>query len=145
MAKQTKSATTQNEAVVNNSENVATATETTPTVEATMDVAGDKIPGRPVDPGSARQQRLLDMEVKRQLNGGTLHRGRPSNPDSARQQRLSTKDPNAKPGRPRMSDDDKIKAENARKERATKAAAVLAEKAKEIIAAKQAEVPAVQA
>lgn len=43
--------------------------------------------GRPVNPNSARQMRLADLE-NRKANG-TLKLGRPTNPDSDRQKRLA--------------------------------------------------------
>jgi len=43
--------------------------------------------GRPVNPNSARQQRLAELEAKR--NNGELKRGRPVNGTSARQARLA--------------------------------------------------------
>jgi len=43
--------------------------------------------GRPVDPNSARQKRLADLE-NRKANG-TLKLGRPTNPNSDRQKRLA--------------------------------------------------------
>ncbi len=45
--------------------------------------APGKKTGRPINPNSARQQRLAEMEAKR--TNGTLKRGRPTNPNSARQ------------------------------------------------------------
>jgi len=39
--------------------------------------------GRPINPTSARQQRLAELDAKRA--NGTLKRGRPVNPNSARQ------------------------------------------------------------
>ncbi len=43
-------------------------------------------PGRPVNPNSARQQRIADLEARRQA--GELKLGRPVETDSQRQQRL---------------------------------------------------------
>ena len=59
--------------------------------------------GRPVNPNSARQMRLADLE-SRKVNG-TLKLGRPVNPDSASQKRLveleaKRKDGTLKKGRP---------------------------------------------
>ena len=34
--------------------------------------------GRPVNPNSARQQRLAELESKKAANGGTIKRGRPT-------------------------------------------------------------------
>jgi hypothetical protein len=34
--------------------------------------------GRPVNPTSARQQRLAELEAKKAANGGTIKRGRPA-------------------------------------------------------------------
>ena len=39
--------------------------------------------GRPIDPNSKRQQRLAELEAKRQ--NGEVKRGRPVNPNSVRQ------------------------------------------------------------
>ena len=47
-----------------------------------------KVLGRPVNPNSARQIRLAELETKRQ--NGELKRGRPVNPMSERQFRLKT-------------------------------------------------------
>ena len=47
-----------------------------------------KVLGRPVNPNSARQIRLAELEAKRQ--NGELKRGRPVNPMSERQFRLKT-------------------------------------------------------
>ena len=46
-------------------------------------------PGRPVNPNSARQQRLADLEARRAA--GTLKLGRPAETDSERQKRLAEK------------------------------------------------------
>ena len=43
--------------------------------------------GRPVNPNSVRQQRLAELEEKR--NNGELKRGRPVNGESERQKRLA--------------------------------------------------------
>ena len=43
--------------------------------------------GRPVNPNSVRQQRLAELEAKR--NNGELKRGRPVNGTSVRQARLA--------------------------------------------------------
>ena len=45
--------------------------------------------GRPINPNSARQQRLCELEAKRIANGGTIKRGRPVNATSERQLRLA--------------------------------------------------------
>ena len=47
--------------------------------------APGKKTGRPVDPTSARQLRLLEQATRKAMNGGVVKRGRPVNPDSARQ------------------------------------------------------------
>lgn len=86
----------------------------TPTVENTNE--GKKTPGRPVDMNSARQQRLVDIEMKKMLNGGAVKRGRPTNPDSDRQKKLSNKTPGLKPGRPKMSEEQKAENERLRNE-----------------------------
>ena len=58
--------------------------------------------GRPVNPDSARQKRLAEIEAKRIAAGGVLHRGRPVNPESDRQKHLATKGESktGKQGRP---------------------------------------------
>ena len=48
--------------------------------------------GRPVNPLSARQERLHQLDMKRIMNGGTVKRGRPVNTSSARQVRLADLD-----------------------------------------------------
>jgi hypothetical protein len=55
-------------------------------VVATENVTEVKQLGRPVNPNSARQIRLAELEAKR--NNGELKRGRPVNGTSARQKRL---------------------------------------------------------
>jgi len=47
--------------------------------------APGKKTGRPVDPTSARQLRLLEQATRKALNGGVVKRGRPVDPNSARQ------------------------------------------------------------
>jgi len=47
---------------------------------------GELKKGRPIVEGSNRQMRLKELEMKRQ--NGELKKGRPSNPNSARQMRL---------------------------------------------------------
>ena len=59
--------------------------------------------GRPVDPNSARQKRLADLENRKK--NGTLKLGRPVDPNSDRQKRLAEleakrKDGSLKRGRP---------------------------------------------
>jgi len=56
------------------------------------EVIDEKFLGRPINPNSARQQKLRERELKA-LNGG-VKRGRPVNPESARQQSLSSKGTN---------------------------------------------------
>ena len=51
--------------------------------------APGKKTGRPVNPSSVRQQRLAELEAKRIANGGTIKRGRPVNLNSTRQLRLA--------------------------------------------------------
>jgi hypothetical protein len=51
-----------------------------------VNVEAVKVLGRPVNPNSARQIRLAELEVKRQ--NGEVKRGRPVNPNSERQARL---------------------------------------------------------
>ena len=45
--------------------------------------------GRPVNPLSARQERLHQLDMKRIMNGGTVKRGRPVDVTSDRQLRLA--------------------------------------------------------
>lgn len=59
---------------------------------------GGKAPGRPVDPNSARQKRLAEMEA-RKVNG-EIRLGRPVNPDSARQKTLAVRAEGTSLGRP---------------------------------------------
>jgi hypothetical protein len=47
--------------------------------------------GRPVSTQSARQKRLAEMEARKAANNGTIKKGRPVNSESARQQRLVKK------------------------------------------------------
>ena len=51
--------------------------------------APGKRTGRKINPNSARQQRLAEMEARKKANGGTVKRGRPANPDSARQKAIA--------------------------------------------------------
>jgi len=92
-------------------------------------------PGRPVNPNSARQARLAEMEARKAAMGGYIPLGRPAVPDSNRQKKLAEiaakkADPNYVPakGRPKMSEAEK---EAARAEREQKRLAwIAAEKAK---------------
>ena len=45
--------------------------------------------GRPVNGTSVRQARLAELAAKAELNGGVIKRGRPSNGESERQKRLA--------------------------------------------------------
>ena len=45
--------------------------------------------GRPINANSVRQQRLAELDAKRIANGGTIKRGRPVNATSERQLRLA--------------------------------------------------------
>ena len=45
--------------------------------------------GRPINANSVRQQRLAELAAKRIANGGTIKRGRPVNATSERQLRLA--------------------------------------------------------
>lgn len=99
-----------------------------------LDETGHKTTaGRPIDPESPRQKRLIEMEVKRQL--GLLKRGRPVEPNSDRQQRLADREAkgDAKPGRPPMTEEEKEKAKKEREKRQKSYAADAAEKAKQIL------------
>jgi hypothetical protein len=53
---------------------------------ANVNVEAVKVLGRPVNPNSARQARLAELEAKKA--NGELKRGRPVNPNSERQARL---------------------------------------------------------
>ena len=48
-------------------------------------MAPGKKTGRPINPNSARQQRLAEQAARAAANGGVVKRGRPVNPNSARQ------------------------------------------------------------
>lgn len=96
-----------------------------------------KTAGRPIDPESPRQKRLLELEVKRQLK--LLRRGRPVDPNSDRQSRLANMEVKRaagelRPGRPPMSEDEKAKSQAAReklqKQRASELVALAKEKIK---------------
>lgn len=56
-------------------------------IEVTINGNGNGKLGRPVNPNSQRQQRLMAMELKK-LEQGELKRGRPVVENSDRQQRL---------------------------------------------------------
>jgi predicted outer membrane protein len=45
--------------------------------------------GRPVDESSERQQRLRELELRKQANGGVVQRGRPVDENSERQKKLN--------------------------------------------------------
>jgi hypothetical protein len=78
----------------------------------------DKVPGRPVNPESKRQQRINHLETLRA--NGELKLGRPVKGDSKRQQELAEKAARAasgepvKKGRPKMSEEAKQAARNKR-------------------------------
>lgn len=57
--------------------------------EMPVDETEQKEPGRPVNPNSARQKRLADLEARRAA--GTLKLGRPAETDSERQKRIAEK------------------------------------------------------
>lgn len=57
--------------------------------EMPVDETVHEKPGRPVNPNSARQQRLADLEARRAA--GTLKLGRPAETDSERQKRIAEK------------------------------------------------------
>jgi len=84
---------------------------------------------------SARQQRLIEQEMKKLVNGGDMKRGRPVNPESDRQKKLSNKTPGAKVGRPKMSEEQRLENEKARKENQQKEAQRVAEIAKQKLVA----------
>jgi hypothetical protein len=124
-----------NETLPNGNENAgvepsSTASENGSATVENTNATAKKTPGRPVDENSDRQKRLLEMEMKKIMNGGVLHRGRPIDAGSDRQKRLATKDPNAKPGRPKMGEEAKALALAERKARQEANAKAVAEKAK---------------
>lgn len=57
------------------------------------EIVVEKAQGRPINPNSARQMRLREMEIRR-AKAGELKRGRPVDPNSARQQALTNKGTN---------------------------------------------------
>lgn len=57
--------------------------------QAEKKAAGILCKGRPVNESSARQARLKELNEKR--TQGVLRKGRPSNPTSARQQKIAAK------------------------------------------------------
>lgn len=95
-------------------------------------VGESKRPGRPVNMDSERQKRLVEQEMKKLLHGGEMKRGRPVDPESDRQKKISNKTPGMKPGRPKMSEEQKAENERIRKENqkanAEKIAAIAREK-----------------
>jgi hypothetical protein len=104
-------------------------------IDALDDKGKKKTAGRPIDPNSPRQKRLLELEIKRQLN--LSRRGRPVDGNSDRQQRLAEMEVRRqasggilKPGRPAMTEEEKDKAAKERKERQEANAKMIAEKAK---------------
>jgi len=90
-------------------------TETVTTESSIENTNTVKTPGRPVDMNSNRQKRLIEYEMKRML-GKEPKRGRPANPESERQKKLANKTPGAKPGRPKMSDEERELNEKLRKQ-----------------------------
>jgi hypothetical protein len=51
--------------------------------------APGKRTGRKINPESARQKRLAEMEARKEANNGEVKRGRPANSDSARQKAIA--------------------------------------------------------
>src|SRR6266496_4052165 len=95
-----------------------TPTETVTPITET--VISTKTPGRPVLPESKRQQRMLELEIKRQ--SGTVKKGRPASTDSKRQQRMlelaeKRKNGELKPGRPKYTAEEKEAANEIKKQR----------------------------
>lgn len=94
--------------------------EITPVMTVTESTESKKQLGRPSDPTSARQQRLAKMADKNK--GGFIRLGRPSNPESKRQLTLAEikakKEAGiaGKKGRPKMTEEEKVKARAAREE-----------------------------
>jgi hypothetical protein len=89
-------------------------------VEVLDEEGHKKTAGRPIDPNSPRQKRLIELEVKKLLGQGK--RGRPVDTGSDRQQRLAAMEERKaanggviQPGRPPMSEEDKKKAATERK------------------------------
>ena len=72
--------------------------------------------GRPVNPFSERQKKINDLKNRKALNGGFLPLGRPVVEGSKRQQKLANKgtNPTGQRGRPKMSEEAKQAAREAR-------------------------------
>lgn len=102
---------------------VETTTETVTEVIVTPEavtVSESKVPGRPVMADSKRQQRLLELEIKRQSGG--VKKGRPVSGESKRQIReaeLKAKREagELKPGRPKYTPEEKAAADAEKAER----------------------------
>ena len=116
--KKNKAARTATKEVTNETTTIENATvvietgDTTPTVTVTEE--DKKSLGRPVNPDSARQKRLATMKDK--FKGGFPKLGRPAAPDSKRQQKLAeikakkASGETVKKGRPKMTEEEKVKA-----------------------------------
>lgn len=105
-----------NETVVANAVSENTATQELEINLVNSDNTGtseSKVPGRPVNPNSARQRKLADMEKRKSENGGFTPLGRPVNPNSSRQQKLAEIEARKASGevihrgRPKMTEEEK--------------------------------------
>ena len=95
--------------------------QTAVTVEPTVTVTETKL-GRPSNPNSARQKRLAEIAKRKAEHGGFLPLGRPKVEGSKRQAKLAEiaakKEAGyvAKPGRPKMTEEQKAEARQKREE-----------------------------
>lgn len=116
-----KKNTQSSSATIEQNNNEAATNDATSNESGTDVVTLDTQVGRPIDLKSKRQQKLLDLEIKRQL--GLLKKGRPIEIDSDRQKRLAELDVKReagllKPGRPAFNDEQKANAERKKEQRA---------------------------
>lgn len=94
---------------------------TSPVTEPTVTVT-EKVIGRPVNPNSARQKRLAEIEARKAAHGGFLPLGRPKVEGSKRQAKLAEiaakKAAGYEPklGRPKMTEEQKAEAKAKRAE-----------------------------
>ena len=96
--------------------NVITDEKSEPTIPAKE----YKVPGRPIVATSKRQQRLIEMEVRRLT--GQIKKGRPASSDSVRQQKEREKAEKRaagllKPGRPKYTNEEKAEADKLKAQR----------------------------
>lgn len=107
-----------------------------PGVTTLDDEGHKKTPGRPIDPNSPRQKRLVELEVKKLLGLGK--RGRPVDMGSDRQKRLADREARAeanggvvKQGRPPMTAEEKAEAKKLKDKATAATKELIAKKAKE--------------